>query len=634
MSIGWTFPSNDGGRDNGLNDPGVETFKGDFDRYLARELGQNSLDARRDSKKAVSLSFELLEVEPVKIPGMDVLRDVFVRSGKFWAHDKKAKLFFKTAEKLASEKRIATLKVGDFNTTGLLGDDNDKKGNWYNLIRCAGASAKASGEGGSYGIGKKAPFAASLMRTVLYSTKSIDGESAFIGVFDGATFELPGKAKAQGLGFLGGAKGSSIRAISQIPKEFRRSEHGTDLYILGFPKSEDWEHDLVYSVLDNFWPAIHFGDLEVKVGKVQISKKTLPKLLDKYSSDSGKFTAHLSFKAYTSPTHRFEQKLPKLGKVEAFFVTGDSELRKDVSMVRGTGMKIWQRGFRATTPYIGVFFCRNEEGNRILREMEPPKHDVWDPDHPEKGANKSVENEYFGFLRECVGKLSPATESKDLSIPGLSRYLPDDEDSPEEDFGAGDEESTEEDKGEGLIPNALPTKIVPSKIDPRKRTMQPDEQNPGDGEGQTEGIEGDGSGGGPGKGGKGGGGTGGGGTGGGIGKGKAGATSGSHGGISSKPAIPITYRAFCLDAVKGIYALAIKQDGKATKEANLLVWMVGDDQKIAAEVKFARLSGGSEVPVKGGVLGPLKLPEGTGIKLEVGLRTPGRVALEVSAHEA
>lgn len=135
MSITWNFPSNDGGRDNGLNDPGVETFKGDFDRYLARELGQNSLDARRDTKKPVLLTFDLLEAPRKDIPGIDFLQEVFVRSGKFWAHDPKAKAFFKAAEKLADAKTIPVLMVGDYNTRGLLGDDDNKTGDWYNLIR-------------------------------------------------------------------------------------------------------------------------------------------------------------------------------------------------------------------------------------------------------------------------------------------------------------------------------------------------------------------------------------------------------------------------------------------------------------------------------------------------------------------
>jgi hypothetical protein len=635
MSITWTFPSNDGGRHNGLNDPGVATFKGDFDRYLARELGQNSLDAVCDTDNPVLLTFDLIKFDRDKVPGIDYLQDVFVRSGEFWAHDKKAKVFFRNAEKLAKAKTVIVLKVSDFNTTGLLGHDDDKEKDWYNLIRCAGASAKGSGEGGSYGIGKKAPFAASHMRTVLYSTRNLDGDNAFIGVCDGATFELPLEAgQAQGVGFLGGTKGASIRKKSEIPGEFQRKEYGTDLYILGFPASDQWEKDLVYSVLDNFWPAIHLGALEVQVGEINITKKTLAKLMDQFSNDDAKFTAHLYYKAFISPTHHFEADLPRLGKVEAYFFTGDPDLRKNVSMVRKTGMVIWARAFRSHAAFIGVFFCRNDKGNEILREMEPPKHDVWDPNHPEKGANKAVENEYFGFLRDCVGKLAPADDSKVMSIPGLSRFLPDDDETPEEEFESGGEKSVNEAKGEGVDSNVLPTRILPSKIDHKKRSMQPDEQKPEVGDEETEGGEGEGTGGGPGKGGKdtNGGGTGGGG--GGFGKGNSGSATGSHGGVSSKPAIPVRYRAFCQDAAKGVYALVIKPETETDKEANLLIWTVGDDQKVAADIKAAKIPGGADVPIKEGVLGPIKLPKGPGLKIEVALRQPVRVAIEVSAHEA
>lgn len=634
MSIKWTFPSNDGGRDNGLNDPGVETFKGDFDRYLARELGQNSLDARRDTTKPVVLTFDLVELSTDDIPDMDTIEDVFVRSGKFWSHDPRAKAFFKKAEKLVKAKTVAVLKVGDYNTTGLLGDDGDKRGNWYNLIRCAGASSKGAGEGGSYGIGKKAPFAASHMRAVLYSTRTVDGDDAFIGVCDGATFELPSRrGKAQGIGFLGGSRGASVRKTSEIPAAFRRAACGTDLYILGFPKSEEWEWNLVASVLENFWPAVYSGVLEVRVGKIKVTKTTLPKLMDEYSATEKKFTAHLYFKAFSSPTHHFQETLPLLGEVEALFLTGDPELPKNVAMVRKTGMVIWNRAFRSHAPYIGVFFCMSDKGNRILRDMEPPRHDLWDPNHPEKGANKAVENEYFGFLRECVGKLAPSDQSKVLNIPGLSRFLPDDDETPEEGFGDGCDEDRDDTNTESIAPNALPTKILPSKIDHKRRTMQPDEQKPEGDEESTEDGEGEGTGGGPHEGGGGSGGGGGGGGGGGTGKGKAGTVTGSQGGVSSKPGIPVRYRAYCQDAAEGIYVVAIKPEKGPHNEANLLLWTVGDDQKLPAELKAARIYGGSQLPTSGGVVGPLNLPK-DGLKIEVTLRLPVRVAMEVSAHEA
>ncbi len=390
----------------------------------------------------------------------------------------------------------------------------------------------------------------------------------------------------------------------------------------------------MWSVLDNFWPAIHFQDLEVRVGDIKITKKNLPKLLDQFSTEEKKFTAHLYYKAFTAATHHFEADLPKLGEVEAFFTTGDPDLPKNIAMVRSTGMVIWNRPFRSHAPYIGVFFCRNKKGNKVLREMEPPKHDVWDPNHPEKGANKAVENEYFGFLRDCVGKLAPADESKILNIPGLSRFLPDDDETPEEGFGDGSSEDSDETNTESMTPNALPTKILPSKIDHKKRTMQPDEQKPEGDDDETEAGEGVGTGGGPGKNKGNGSGNGGGGGGGGSGKGKSGSTGGSHGGVSSKPAIPIRYRAYCQDSTTGKYAISITTEKEVEKNANLLIWTVGDDQKMVAELKSAKLAEGADLPVAGGVVGPMKLATDGSIKIEVTLRQPVRVAMEVSAHEA
>ena len=36
----WTFAPNGGGEEHGYHNPGVETFKGDIERYLARETIQ------------------------------------------------------------------------------------------------------------------------------------------------------------------------------------------------------------------------------------------------------------------------------------------------------------------------------------------------------------------------------------------------------------------------------------------------------------------------------------------------------------------------------------------------------------------------------------------------------------------
>ena len=44
--IGWRFPANDDGEDDHLNHPGIEDFRNTPIISLAREICQNSLDAK------------------------------------------------------------------------------------------------------------------------------------------------------------------------------------------------------------------------------------------------------------------------------------------------------------------------------------------------------------------------------------------------------------------------------------------------------------------------------------------------------------------------------------------------------------------------------------------------------------
>ncbi|WCJ58251.1 hypothetical protein NXS98_10990 [Fontisphaera persica] len=87
------FPKKRWGRDSGLHDAGVETFKGNFDRYLAREMIQNSLDARHDQSKPVVVVFEHLVLSRNDIPDMDGLSNALELCREYWQHDKKAEDF-------------------------------------------------------------------------------------------------------------------------------------------------------------------------------------------------------------------------------------------------------------------------------------------------------------------------------------------------------------------------------------------------------------------------------------------------------------------------------------------------------------------------------------------------------------
>ncbi|WCJ58252.1 hypothetical protein NXS98_10995 [Fontisphaera persica] len=437
------------------------------------------------------------------------------------------------------------------------------------MIRCAGSSSKGEGEGGSFGIGKNAPFAASLLRTVLYTTFNTDEEHVFQGVATLASHRHPAGGTLQPTGFLGEPNGASVRSFENIPAIFRRLRHGTDVIVLGFPDSYNWHNDLLYSVLDNFWPAIYYGDLEVKVGDMQVSKNNLQNLLETFIPMEG-FTAHQFYKAFTNPTHEYSECLTCLKEVSLRIIAGDPELPKRIAMVRKTGMKIFEKHFRSIVPFCGVFMCRNDIGNKLLREMEPPRHDAWDPDHPEKGANRRIESEYVNFIRECIRKLSQPDDAKVISVPDLSRFLPDDDETPEESFDLNL-------SGTSSTPSA-PEVIKGRKIERDKMSMQEDHMSPSDGDQETQEwsygsmenspkgnstsddrSEGAGSR---------------------SGSNNAADSSASHGGENSKPAIKIRYRTFVRDSTSGEYRVTVTPLEQPSKEVELSISAVGDDQKL------------------------------------------------------
>src|SRR5262249_12330456 len=103
----------------------------------------------------------------------------------------------------------------------------------------------------------------------------------------------------------------------------------------------------------------------------------------------------------------------------------------------------------------------------------------------------------------------------------------------------------------------------------------------------------------------------------------------------SRPTIPIRYRTFATNLDAGIYAVTVQSEQKRSKKATLAIWAVGDDRKVPAEITSARTINGKDVPVRAGVLGPLMLPNNKdSLRLEVRLREPMLLAMEVAAHEA
>ncbi len=289
MAIGWNFPSNNNGDENGIGEAGIETFKGSLFSSLAREICQNSLDARNDENKPVKVEFSLYNIENNHIPGFDSLTEAIELCYDYWKENKKTRDFFTNAKRIIRSHNISILKISDYNTTGLTGSDKERSSPWQDLVKSSGVSNKNGALGGSFGIGKSAPFACSDLRTIFYSTLDIDGLKAYQGVAKLVSFKYPDKLLSIKKGDVTVGKGyygetSNNSAVSNILSlgTAPRTEIGTDVFVVGFAKHTDWKDEITKAVIDGYLISIIQNDLEVSVDNIVINKDTIDELIHTY----------------------------------------------------------------------------------------------------------------------------------------------------------------------------------------------------------------------------------------------------------------------------------------------------------------------------------------------------------------
>ena len=500
----WRFPLTNGGQEDGFNDPGVNTFVGDFEKYVAREAIQNVLDAKRPDEDFVKIRFDLKSLKSENLPGSEDFIQIMKSCLTYYDKDLKARSFFTQALNLLQGKEVNILSIRDFNTTGLAGTDEDRESNWYALIRSVGSSQKGEGAGGSFGIGKNAPFAASALRTVFYSTKLADESVAFQGVARLVTHKNEAGKPTQGTGYYGEADPDgypiSIRTEKNIPAFFKRKEQGTDVHILGYMGNADWKKQLERATLEHFWPALSWGKLVVEIGEdIILNSETLPGRMSAARSDYEEFynEAYAYYDAYanTVAEHRFEATLPHLKDVNVAYRIGEANLTNRVAMIRQTGMVIYKHAFKGLRlKFAGAFVCANETGNTILRNMEPPRHDEWDVDRPEKGGSRKYQSEYRNWLRNILVELTPKIESKTIDVDELADYLPD---SPvSESGGAKGNLSGEDANAFTDTADEVNEPMVEVAMMPARKPQKPDDmsqpENEGDGRESGDGEKGTG----------------------------------------------------------------------------------------------------------------------------------------------
>jgi len=626
---GWNFPLNNGGSERGINDEGLEHFRSRPIGLLGREICQNSLDAGcSDEHGPVRVSFGLQNVSVDGIPGVQQLKESMQACSEYWKEHEKTRKFFNSAIQTLSGSLIPVLRISDFNTTGILGARKVAHSDWHNLIKSIGVSEKGVGKGGSFGIGKSAPFNCSKLRTVFYSTLDADGVYAFQGVARLVThlsIQCPSE-KTQGIGYYGIEDGNlPILELSEIPDGFLRTEPGTDVVVVGFNYPESWKDELAKSVLSDFFLAIHERHLEVLVGDIEITRTSLLDLVEKFSEGDAEFKTAQYYDCLISGDHqKFEEDLDSLGKLE-LYIKRVKNGTKRVAMFRDIGMLIKEKKhFRTPIRFSGVFIPHGEALNLKLKSLEPPRHDDWSPERVGDDPSSISEAEKFikaiyKWVNDKVKKVVQAEQSDSVDAAGMGRYLPDE-------FDEGQAFENGDDVGEPdnpIIVELPSVETKPKQIDQEKAADAPGDEgdSPAIANGRTA-HTGDGgepvteaAGGGQGE----------------EDGGRA-TDSGEKSAPSRRPPSLKRYRTFCTDPKSGIYRVVVVPSRSG--EAYLQLRLVGEEGTDVANLKEATLvETGDSFQVDGnGRIGPIAFEVGKRHVLEVTLTDGLRCALEVDIH--
>ena len=377
MVTDYHFGKTDGGDVAGFNDPVAANFayEGNLTDSLIREAIQNIIDARLHGKSPARAEFDLKNVPVKSLPNPERLEQIFRKCAEY-AEKRKvvpaAKHYKSQVDVLKSGVSIPLLRIADYNTCGLTGDTND--GRWFMFMRGVGFNAGEAGAGGAFGLGKGAFFANSLFRTIFVSTVTDDGVK-FAGKLRLLSFDQDNELM-QGNGTFGLPRQLPIQNKKDIPEMFQRRDKGTDIWVVNFLGSNDWQDTICRAVLGWFWPSIHWDILTVKVGDKEFNATNLRERMSEFFSPDEKksFKPHNPlhfFDAYTNSEKKLTESPDVLGEVSFYGRTSDDlPYPNKTALVRNTGMIVDFKGRSShLTKYAAIFECRNKKiGRASCRE--------------------------------------------------------------------------------------------------------------------------------------------------------------------------------------------------------------------------------------------------------------------------
>ena len=407
----WHFPPTGGGIAQGFNDSSQEFFKANVLEHVIREIIQNSLDAkskrRHDNPVIVHIGTFDLKSDAIncKELALHVKKSLEMSIEQ---KNQKAVTFYRRALNMLKRSSIPTLKVIDENTTGL----NGMK--WDALVHQEGTPVKDNASaGGSYGIGKNAPYAASDLSLVCYSTRYLDRHriEKFIARCKLVAHYSPKdeKKELQHVGFGTSSSFAKNRFQPMMGRDinmgFRLAATGSGIYIVGFTE-KDWQVISRRSIARNFFAAIHDKNLAVSVNGTGITNETLN------DEDFGKDGHRHYYDLYKRRGKPIEVS-KGFGNFNLQIAVGDDMMDNRIAYVNRLGMLITAEKSFKRNPfharlgdvgrYVAIVCAADDKTDMRVRSMEPPTHEAIEY---ERIADQKERNKAERELRETNDEIT------------------------------------------------------------------------------------------------------------------------------------------------------------------------------------------------------------------------------------
>jgi hypothetical protein len=627
--IGWNHPVDASDQWDGFNEPGIEHFSGSPIPHLAREVNQNSFDSGNGGTVRVQIKQKMVETN--QIPNVEELKDTIQSCCLASVNESaKARQFFESAANDLLKSKISILEISDFNTKGMAGPSHNGTP-FYAFMKAKGQSKKASDTAtGSFGIGKFAPYAVSKLRTVFVSTVYKTEDGTIQRLTQGKSILMShddSGERRQGVGFWGVKDRCQPVPYSdyKLPDWIQRGEVnlsdediGTKLTVLGFDNSPGWEANLATSVAENFFGSISEGKLEVDIdGKYLLSKSNVKNFFDdeavlsmisNQKNEPDQFNNSKNYLACLTATEGViieQTQSALLGLCQLKILIGEG-LPKKVAFLRN-GMFISDslslagiKNFSDFKEFVAVFECKNPKGIELLRAMEPPRHDDFEPDRlpskEDQQKGKRALKDMASWIRDMLKRHAKDPVSDVTTLDELKDFFSDDS-------GEGNGKPAEEINPFGSI--VIRARPVPVKLE--RPAAIPQGQGPG-----AEGEDGEGGGGDEGAGG---------GDSEGGGKGTA---PGGQGSSANRPGVSLNnLRAVSTSSRSRRIAFTPIQSGMV----NISLYEAGADSDYELLIKEA-----STGEIKSGRL-ILEVEKGNRVMVDVVFKSVFDGALKVMAHE-